>query len=514
MKIKKRLVGCGILAATVAIAAPAWAYFSSTTDEASSTVTASTLGAPSGVSASDTSNSIIAVSVTTGPTSPPATGYKVYPHGSTTTSSCTVSGATGSCNATGLSGSSNYQFDIYSTLSNWTSAAFATTANVLTMPDAPTALSLVNGGGSGGSYINSSNSSSISVDVALPSTSSSSDTVHLTASDVGAAHTVTATTQSGVAGGGTDHFTGLDVSSLNDGTITFEAWASNASGNLAGATSSLSNSTYTKDKGAPTGSVTSPPTGQTETGPFSATVSASDTGGSGVASVQLQIEPSGGTSYTNNGSLLTSSPYTGTLVTGGLANGNYNLRAVVTDKAGNTTNTAAITFTLNQPTPTISTTNKSGNTAGKIQSGDTLVLSFASQHQVSTTSLCSGWAGSANITNATVTFSDGGSGTDTLSSITSTTCGGALNIGTFDLGSTGYMDGSGTGTIVFTSSTVAWSSSSKTLTITFGTLSAGGANAGTVTSSAITWTPSSTLLDSNTSKADFAQSTSATVQQF
>lgn len=251
--MRKPTVGVAVLLGAVAsVVGPAWAYISSSTDTATPNVTASTLGAPTSVSGSDTSNSVIAVTVVTGPSSPSATGYKVFPHGTTSSAACVISASTGSCNATGLSGSTSYRFDVYSTLSNWTSAAFATTTSVLTMPDAPTTMTLANGGGSGSAYINSANNSALNVDVALPTTSSSTDTVHLTATDSAtpAPHTVTAATQSGINGGGTDLFTGLNLSTFTDGVITFKAWSSNASGNASGGTTSLT-STFTKDTVAP-----------------------------------------------------------------------------------------------------------------------------------------------------------------------------------------------------------------------------------------------------------------------
>lgn len=253
MSYKKPVAVGGILAGlVVGTALPAWAYFSSATDTASPNVTAATLGAPLSVSASDSSNSTVVVSVGTGPSTPAATGYKVYVHGSPGSAVCTISGATGSCNATGLSGSTSYQFDLYSSLGNWTSATSATTTSVLTMPDAPSGLSLANGGGTGNAYINSANSSAVSVNVTLPASSSASDTVHLTAVDSASPtpHAITATTQPGIAGGGTVHFTNLNLSTFVDGPVTFKAWASNASGNVAGATTSQTGA-FTKDVVAP-----------------------------------------------------------------------------------------------------------------------------------------------------------------------------------------------------------------------------------------------------------------------
>lgn len=378
MNRKGFFIGAATLVAAVGIGAvPAWAYLDDTSSSTNATVSASTLGAPVGVSASDVSNSVISVSVTTGPTSPSATGYKVYPHGNFTASVCTIGGATGSCNATGLSGSTSYKFDILSTLSNWTSATTspATTGSVLTMPDAPASVSLVNGGGSGNAYINSSNVSGVNVDVSLPTTSSSSDTVHLTASDT-AAHTVTATTKAGIAGGGTEHFTGLNLTTLNDGTVTFKAWASNASGNATGGTTSAT-STDTKDVVAPAK-------------PSSVTLA--NGGGTGNAYINSTnytslnytvAEPSSANDSTTDTVTVTLSDGThqvsGTASGLGSAGGNVTVSginastltdgtitetATVTDLAGNVSSSVSTSNTKDTVGPTITLTFPTGNVSG------------------------------------------------------------------------------------------------------------------------------------------------------
>lgn len=219
----------------------AWAYFG-TTSTASQSFTAGTLGAAQTASAAAASTTGLTVSVTAGPVapSPAAGGYQVEAAGQpiTATPVCTITGATGSCVAGGLTASTTYSFDVYSTLQSWTSAAH-TTLSGETLPDKPTGVTLANGGGTGNAYINSSNASSVSGTVTLPATTQSTDTVHLTATDQ-KAKTVTATHAGGTT---TVTFTGLNLSTLADGPITFTAWATNAGGT--GATTA--STAYTKD---------------------------------------------------------------------------------------------------------------------------------------------------------------------------------------------------------------------------------------------------------------------------
>lgn len=134
VRIKKPVAVVATIAAGCGIAAPAWAYFSSTTDEAKPAVTASTLGAPTAVSASaGTTSTSMKVTISGGPSSPAATGYNVYKAGTTSPLLCQA-GSTlpSSCTSMGLTPNTSYQFDVYSTLSNWISPAKATTASATT----------------------------------------------------------------------------------------------------------------------------------------------------------------------------------------------------------------------------------------------------------------------------------------------------------------------------------------------------------------------------------------------
>jgi hypothetical protein len=110
--------------------------------------------------------------------------------------------------------------------------------------------------------------------------------------------------------------------------------------------------TVTVDNTAPAGSITAPAASANVRG-SSVTVSSNttDTGGSGVASVQFQYKTHVGGSWTNIGAAATTSPYSATWDTTGL-NGSYDLRAVQTDNLGNAANTAVVTVTADNTNPT------------------------------------------------------------------------------------------------------------------------------------------------------------------
>ena len=102
---------------------------------------------------------------------------------------------------------------------------------------------------------------------------------------------MTATSQGGTAGSGTLHFTGFNLSSLNDGTITFTTSASSSYGDASGNTTQ----TYVKDAAAPTISreVVADATANTagfikQGGTYFAYAQVTDSG-SGVASVNADL---------------------------------------------------------------------------------------------------------------------------------------------------------------------------------------------------------------------------------
>src|SRR5207248_1392035 len=97
------------------------------------------------------------------------------------------------------------------------------------------------------------------------------------------------------------------------------------------------------DNTAPTGSVTAPTTNSILRRAITMSSDSLD-GGSGITSVQYQRSPAGTNTWTNQGSADTTAPYAVTwTTTTSTPDGLYDLRAVTTDKAGNTFTSPVIT---------------------------------------------------------------------------------------------------------------------------------------------------------------------------
>jgi hypothetical protein len=117
-----------------------------------------------------------------------------------------------------------------------------------TPPGQPGSVSLANGGGAGGAYINYGNEGSLSVSVTLGSGWLATDTVSLTLQSGSSSVTKTANPSSG-----TVTFSGINVSALGDGTVTMTATDTDAAGNVSAARSS----TAPKDTAAPAAPIAS-----------------------------------------------------------------------------------------------------------------------------------------------------------------------------------------------------------------------------------------------------------------
>ena len=101
------------------------------------------------------------------------------------------------------------------------------------------------------------------------------------------------------------------------------------------------------DTVAPTGALTAPASAAVVSGTVTVSGTAADTGGSGVATVQPQVQQGAG-AWTNLGSAITTgaSTWSTSWATAGLTDGAYSLRALVTDVAGSTTTTATRSVTV------------------------------------------------------------------------------------------------------------------------------------------------------------------------
>jgi hypothetical protein len=183
-----------------------------------------------------------------------------------------------------------------------------------------------------------------------------------TASDGGDGSSITSVTiQKSPAGAGTwttactdttsPYSCSFDTTTVSDGLYDFRAVAQNNSG---GSANSAPVANRRIDNTAPTAGITDPGT------PLRGTVSVSASGadgGSGVANVKVQRSPAGNGTWTDICTDSTS-PYSCSWDTTGVSDGLYDLRAVSTDNAGNTTNSTAVTNRrVDNTAPTATMTN-------------------------------------------------------------------------------------------------------------------------------------------------------------
>lgn len=189
----------------------------------------------------------------------------------------------------------------------------------------------------------------------------------------------------------------FDTTALNDGSYDFRAVASDFAGN---STTSGVQKKVTINNSVASVSVDSP--GAYVSG--TVTLNANANSSNGVASVAVQYAVHGSGSWTT---VCTDSaaPYSCPWSTSGLANGSYDLRAVLTDqKTIQTTSAVISTSVLNSTLRArdIQTVNGKG-TPGKVDNGDQVVFGYTSL--VGPGSLLAGWDGTA--TGVTVRLQDG-----------------------------------------------------------------------------------------------------------
>jgi prepilin-type N-terminal cleavage/methylation domain-containing protein len=231
-----------------------------------------------------------------------------------------------------------------------------TTSTVTGAPNPPSAVTFVNGVGSGSpcpciTLNNEHVPPGLSFDVAFPSTSLASDAFTLTLTDSNPADTVT---YKGTApqGAGIVHITNLDDGGkLVDGTITVSAFASNT----AYGDSSAVVSTVIRDTTPPAGvSISSPTAGQTGfsvSGPFTGTGGFAFTSGdSPTVTVQFCQAATWtcGSSPTQTATANVGSTGNWSLSVSGSSklsnNKNYTMRVVQSDAAGNTATSNTVSF--------------------------------------------------------------------------------------------------------------------------------------------------------------------------
>jgi Bacterial Ig-like domain/Bacterial Ig domain len=298
-------------------------------------------------------------------------------------------------------------------------------------------------------------------------------------------------------------------SSLAAGSKTFTVTATdnvaNSSGGVPGS--------VTVDNTAPSVTLTAPANNSFTNNPTPTFTGACSNGD---GNVTVTVKQGGSTVQTPSGAC-SSGSYS--ISASALGANSYTAQASQTDAALNTGTSSTNTFTIDLTTPTVGSVSLVNNgTAGKVEAGDAIVITFSEQMGVS--SFCSAWTtGDANNQSingnnqATVTLTDGGGSSDAIS-VSSSTC--TFNFGSISLGNTGYVIG---GNATFSGSgggktTIAWNASTRTLTVTLG--SKGGAGtipAAPVASSTATYNPSSSITDSG-GNSGIASKSTGNVQQF
>jgi signal peptidase I len=282
----------------------------------------------------------------------------------------------------------------------------------------------------------------------------------------------------------------LDTTTLPDGSYSWRAVATDEAGNT---TISAVVANRTIDNRVASVSVTDP-------GAFlsgTVTVAASAYAPAGVASVRVQRVLSGGTAWVDLCSD-TTSPYACTWDTTTVANGLYDLRAVLTDSAGRTTTSATVASRRVDNSPVRAQdvqTVQGGAIAGRADQGDRLVLTYSGVVRPATIS--SGWTGAA--LPVTVRLRDGGllglsSTSDTLDVLRS---GAAVNLGSVNLRQS-FIRSLRTSqhAATMTAATVTVNGVSVTqVSIVLGAQTSGSGLPTVSTAGSMVWSPSTTVLD-------------------
>lgn len=269
----------------------------------------------------------------------------------------------------------------------------------------------------------------------------------------------------------------FDTTTVADGLYDFRAMATDVGGN---STTSAASTNRRIDNTPPAATLTNPGS------PLRATVAlastATDTGGSGVASVAFQYKLSSSSTWSTI-STDTTSAYTASFATGTLGlNGTYDLRALATDNAGNQTASVISNVVIDNTAPTatdIQIANGTG-TVGLPDAGD--VVTFTFSEAMRATSILAGWNGSSTAVTVRMTNN---ANNDRLYVYNSANTA-ALPFGYVSTGRN-YV----TGTRNFTGSTMVMSG--NTIVVTLGTPS--GTRNTMTTNATATWRPSATALD-------------------
>jgi hypothetical protein len=283
---------------------------------------------------------------------------------------------------------------------------------------------------------------------------------------------------------------GYDTTRLNDGTYSFRAVASDVAGN-----SATSSAVTNRAVNNTVSSVSLSDPGQYLGGTVTLNVSASST--AGVVSVRIQRSPTGAGTWTDI-CTDTTAPYSCSFNTTAVADGSYDLRAVLVDGAGKTTVSAVVTARRVDNTPVRGVDVQAisgGSTSGRVDAGDQ--LTFAYSEELTLGSVTPGWTGSALA--VTLRVRDGnllglGNKGDTVDVLLNGT---AINLGSVTLNED-YIAVNQTvqfsATLTASGTTVSGAPATL-LTLTVGGLPSGNGLKTVATAASMVWTPSAAVTD-------------------
>ena len=279
------------------------------------------------------------------------------------------------------------------------------------------------------------------------------------------------------------------TTTLPDGSYAFRAVATDAAGNTA---TSAAVTGRVVDNTVSSVSLDDP--GAFLSGKATITAQANST--AGIASVRIQYAVSGTTSWTDL-CTATAAPYSCAWDTTTVANGSYDLRAVLTDGRGATSTSAVVggrkVDNSRLRAVDVQTSNGDG-TAGRVDAGDTVTLTYS--EVVTPGSISAGWTGTA--LPVTLRLRDGNllGGTSKTDAIDVLRNGSTVQLGSIGLRED-YVKGRKTVQLnaTMTAATLTVDGVDRTVvTITVGTVASGTGLRTVTTASTMVWTPSTAAL--------------------
>lgn len=284
----------------------------------------------------------------------------------------------------------------------------------------------------------------------------------------------------------------FDTTTTADGTYTFRSVATDVAGT---STTSTTVTGRIVDNSYATVAVDDLGAYVAGTVAFRATAAAS----AGVTSVRVQYAPSGSTTWTTL-CTDTATPYGCSVNTTTIADGLYDVRAIMVDGSGRSTTSAVVTTRIdNNPIRAYDVqTANGGFISGRLENRDSMTMTYS--ERVNLSGILTGWTGTG--TAVTVRLRDGallGQSSSTDDTITVLRNGTAINLGSVDLGGNYMSTGS---TADFAATMTASTTTVNGVTATVVTLTIGAQASGTTpstvsTSSTMIWTPSTLVADLN-----------------